>query len=242
MGAARTLPSGHRRPPGPESALRAPPTPSPAEQRAAARADSPRVHPLALCSPLGRRLSLRGLLMETLEDPATLGGTPGLPALYGFVSLSRPPKGPGESWKLERGILPRHSQRSRLSSGGFLPSGPGPSRPRGARRETGAATAAREKTTPVTTAGEGDSRLWGEESRGLATAPVSDKRGGRHPFRGALGSGSLHSGLWARAEAAVAPRKHPPPRVEGRAERPAGRRGRGVQCPRGRRLGKILNF
>lgn len=84
---------GRRRPcraptgsfPGGQSVLLAPPTPSPAEQRAAVRADSPRVHPSALCSPLGRHLTLRGLLMETLEDLATLGWTPGFLALYGFI-------------------------------------------------------------------------------------------------------------------------------------------------------------
>lgn len=122
---------------------------------------------------------------------------------------------------------------------GSFPLGRGLSRPRGVRRETRAGIPASEKTMPVTTSGKGDSPHWGEESCGLAIAPVSEKRGGKHPFRCALGSVTLHSSLWARVEAAVAPRKRPPPRVEGRAERSSGSGGGGSMPPRGKVRGNF---
>lgn len=122
---------------------------------------------------------------------------------------------------------------------GSFPLGLGSSRPRGVRRETGAGMPASRKTMPIRTAGKGDSPHSGEKSCGLAIAPVSEKRGGKHPFRCALGSVKLHSSLWAWVEAAVAPRKRPPPRVEGRVDRSIGSGGGGSMPPRGKVRGNF---
>lgn len=79
LGAARTLPSGHRLLSRPESALLAPPTPSPAEQRAAARADSPRVHTLGPLFSSREAPHASGAFNGNPRRPGNPGRDPGPP-------------------------------------------------------------------------------------------------------------------------------------------------------------------
>lgn len=145
--------------PGREPVLLAPPTPSRAEQRAAARADSPRFQPPALCSPLGRHLTLRGLLngnprrpgdpgrdTRAAWRPTDLSSFPG-PRRCSGQGLEAPVRGP-------RGAASRRV--------GSFPPGRGSSRPRGVRREAGAGVRAGDQTMPVTPARTRDSPRWGE--------------------------------------------------------------------------------
>lgn len=144
--------------PGREPVLLAPPTPSRAEQRAAARADSPRVQPPALCSPLGRHLTLRGLLNGNPRRP----GDPGRDTRAAWrptdlSSFPGPRRCSGQGWKRQCGV----PEEPPLV--GWVPSplGRGSSRPRGVRREAGAGVRAGDQTMPVTPARPRDSPRWG---------------------------------------------------------------------------------
>lgn len=128
------------------------PTRSWGEPRGAARSDPPRLHPSTLCSPLGRHLTLRGRLMETLEDSATQDRAPDLPALQGCLAL---PVSGGLRAQMEVASPPGAPRGAASRRGAASPRGPARSGPasglRGAKRENRAGTWAGEATVPVTT-------------------------------------------------------------------------------------------
>lgn len=228
-GAARSAGRPPAPSPGREPGLLAPPTRGRAEPRAAARADSPRVHPAALCSGARQAPHASGAVQGDPRRPGHPRWDARPPSALRLCLASPVPEGRRAGLEARARDPNPTFARGRLSSGGFLPWAELLT-PRGVRRATRQGCGPAGRPRPSRPQGSGILR---RETRSAAgsPAPRSPKNGEANAaLRCAPGPASPRSGRRRR------PRGDVPALGPGRAERPTGS-GRGGRRPRGGGLG-----